>query len=151
MFYLRKTEISDLTAIVELGSQEHTKPFLNHKSLAEHKIEFSNKNTTYLSMVDTSDIILGYFILLSDQSNYATSIQLKRILIDKDSLGIGQAALTKLEQYCISVMGIKHIWLNVYRNNYRAIHIYKKLGYQLYNSVMQDNRDVLYFDKQLNQ
>ena len=147
MFDLRKADIIELTAIYEFETQDHTKPFLNKKSMADHKREFTEKNTTYLCMVDTSNVILGYFIILKNQSK--NSIQLKRILISQDSLGIGQDALTKLEKYCISIMDVKHIWLDVYDDNYRAIHIYKKLGYQLYNTVIQDNRNILYFDKSL--
>ena len=97
--------------------------------------EFTDKNTTYLNIVNTSNVILGYFILHKDQIK--NSIQLKRILIGKDSLGIGQDALTRLEEYCIDIMEVKHIWLDVYDNNHRAIYIYKKLGYQLFDEVLQ--------------
>ncbi|NQY94941.1 MAG: GNAT family N-acetyltransferase [Campylobacteraceae bacterium] len=147
MIELRKTEIKDLTRIYELGTHEHTKPFLSTKTMADYQKEFTDKNTTYLSIVNTSNIILGYFILHKDQRK--NSIQLKRILIGKNSLGIGHDALSRLEQYCIDIMEVQHIWLDVYDNNHRAIHIYEKIGYQLFDTVIQDNRKILYYDKSL--
>lgn len=147
MFELRRAEIKNLDIISEFGNQEHTKPFLNSKSMVDYKRELTEENTTYLCLVNTSNIILGYLIILKDPIK--ESIQLKRILISKESLGIGQYALTKLEKYCISIMNIKHIWLDVYDYNYRAIHVYNKLGYRLISTEMQNNRKILYFDKSL--
>ncbi|WP_366051009.1 GNAT family N-acetyltransferase [Moritella sp.] len=147
MIELRETEIEDLAIISEFGSQDHSKPFLNVKSMADYESEFTEINTTYLCIINSSNIILGYFILV--KSAQKKSIQLKRILISKESLGIGQRALAKLEEYCISIMGIKRIWLDVYDNNYRAIHVYKKLGYQLFTTEKENKRNVLYFDKSL--
>jgi len=144
---LRRTEIKELATISELGNQEHTKPFLNTKSMADYKREFTEENTTYLCIINASNIILGYLILLKDQNK--NSIQLKRILISKESLGIGQYALAKLEKYCTSIMGIKHIWLDVYDNNYRAIHVYNKLGYQVFHTEIVNKRKILYFNKSL--
>jgi len=142
---LRKTEIKDLATISEFGSQDHSKPFLNVKSMADYENEFTEINTTYLCIINSSNTILGYFILV--KSAQKNAIQLKRILISEESLGIGQRALAKLEEYCISDMAINRICLDVYDNNYRAIHVYKKLGYQLFSTDKENNRNVLYFDK----
>lgn len=145
MFEIRKTKIEELTKISEMGSQEHLKSFLSTKSMREHQIEFADKNTIYLSIINTSDIILGYFILLKNKDKH--SIQLKRILISEDHLGFGQNALIELETYCIDKLQIKHITLDVYDNNYKAIHIYEKIGYQLIGCKIDGNRKVLFYDK----
>ncbi len=145
MFEIRKTKIEELAKISEMGSQEHLKSFLSTKSMREHQIEFADKNTIYLSIINTSDIILGYFILLKNKDKY--SIQLKRIVISEDHLGLGQNALIELETYCIDKLKIKHITLDVYDNNYKAIHIYEKIGYQLISSKINHNRKVLFYDK----
>jgi len=115
--------------------------------MADYESEFTEVNTTYLCIINLSNIILGYFILV--RSAQKNSIQLKRILISKESLGIGQRALAKLEEYCISVMGINRIWLDVYDDNYRAIHVYKKLGYQVFGTEIENKRKILYFSKSL--
>ncbi len=144
---LRKTKIEELDKLYEIGAQEHAKPYLGTKTMGDYKREFKDSNTTYLSIVNTSNIILGYIILSKKQSR--SSIQLKRILIGKENFGIGQNTLSRLEQYCLDTMGIKHIWLDVYDNNHKAIHIYEKLGYQLFDTKIQDNRKILFYDKSL--
>ena len=101
---LRETNIEELAEIFELGNQAHTKPFLTTKSMADYKREFTDENTNYLCIVNATNNIIGYVILLKDQNKNA--IQLKRILISKEHLGIGQCALTQLEKYCRSIMGI---------------------------------------------
>ncbi|PCJ53791.1 MAG: hypothetical protein COA79_22530 [Planctomycetota bacterium] len=147
MIKLRKTEINELPTLYKIGIQEHAKTFLNIKSMLDHQREFTDKNTRFLNILNTSNVILGYFILVKDLVK--KSIQLKRILICKEHLGIGQDSLISLEKYCITEIGINHIWLDVYDNNYRAIHIYKKLGYKLFNTLIEDNRKILYYDKLL--
>ena len=147
MIKLRETKINELDIIYKIGIQEHSKPFLSTKTTTDYKQEFLDNKTTYLCIVNESDTILGYIILLKKENK--NSIQLKRILISKKSLGIGQEALTALEKYCIDTMNIKHIWLDVYEDNYKAIHIYEKFNYLLFKVNIQDNRKILYYDKSL--
>jgi hypothetical protein len=144
---LREAEITELGTIYNIAIEEHARLFLNSKSMNDHKREFSDMSMTHLSIVDASNTILGYFILVKSDKKY--SVQLKRILISKDKFGIGQYALIKLEEYCNSIMSIKHIWLDVYDDNYKAIHIYKKLGYRLFNSEIEGDRKILHYDKSL--
>ncbi len=147
MIEIRKAKIEELDKLYEIGTQEHSKPYLGTKTMDDYKREFVDKSTTYLSIVNISNNILGYMILFQDQRK--NSIQLKRILISKESFGIGQKALTKLEQFCIDTMSIKRIYLDVYDDNYKAIHIYEKLDYQLINTQIHDNRKILFYEKLL--
>ena len=132
MIDLRETNDEELAVIYELGYQKQTKAFLNPKSMADINNEYLDENSIYLSVVDGEDIPLGYIILEKDKNKNA--IKLRRILIGKNNIGIGQRTLVKLEAYCISLLRYEHIWLDVYDDNYRAIHIYEKLGYKLFNS-----------------
>jgi len=144
---IRKSKILELDRIYKIASQEHAKSFLSFKSMADCKKEFEDTSITYLSILNSSSDILGYIILFQGQSK--NSIQLKRILIAEENFGIGQKALAKLEQYCLNTMGISHIFLDVYENNYKAIHIYEKFSYELFKTEVQNSRKVLYYEKSL--
>jgi len=144
---LKNTNISELSTLFEMGKREHIQSFLSTKSMSDHQREFSDDNFIYLNILNVSKLILGYIILLKNLNK--GTIQLKRILVHRDNVGIGQDALGKLENYCISQLEIKRIWLDVYEDNSRAIHIYKKHGYQLFKTTITDNRKVLYYDKSL--
>ncbi|SON52227.1 Histone acetyltransferase HPA2-like acetyltransferase (fragment) [Vibrio tapetis subsp. tapetis] len=43
----------------------------------------------------------------------------------------------------------EHIWLDIYDDNCRAIHIYEKFGFKVFNTEIQDNRTVLFYEKSL--
>jgi ribosomal protein S18 acetylase RimI-like enzyme len=40
-------------------------------------------------------------------------------------------------------------WLDVYANNTRAIHLYEKLKFVRYNHGMENEREVFFYEKKL--
>jgi len=144
---IRNTNFKELKEIYEMGKQRHVGEFLNNKTLETHEEEFKSSGVIYLSIINSSGLLAGYIIICKEKQS--RRIQLKRILIDEDFLGIGQEAIKLLENYCIREYGINHIWLDVYGMNARAIYVYEKLGYIKIKEKTQNSKLVLYYDKRL--
>lgn len=147
MIYIRDMNIAELEEAAKMGKQDHVIGFLNKKSFATHKTEFESDDHFYLSILNKVDSLLGYVIVRKEKE--ADVLQLKRILIDEKYLGIGQQAITLVENYCIENFSCKRIWLDVYESNTKAIHIYKKLGYLKIKEELQKFRWVQYYEKWL--
>ena len=147
MISIRNTLLSELSEIANIGNQNHVNNFLSKKSLSVHENDFVKNNIIYLSIISKSKSLAGYIILRSQKQ--VNSIQLKRILIDEKHLGIGQQAIIAVEQYCLKELNCNHIWLDVYKNNKKAIYIYKKLGYQEFKESTHHSKMVSFYEKTL--
>jgi len=130
-----------------MDTQSHVAGFVNNKSLDTHEIDFNKDNIIYLSIIDSSSLIAGYIIL--SKENRSKDIQLKRILIDENYLGIGQEVIKSVENHCIKEFNSNRIWLDVYENNSKAIYIYEKLGYVKYKENIQNSIVALFYEKTL--
>lgn len=50
----------------------------------------------------------------------------------------GSEAIPAFIKYCFSVLGLERIFLKVFPDNHRAIHVYEKTGFQIYNRTEKD-------------
>jgi len=142
MITIRKTLFDELTEITNIGNQNHISNFLSKKSRTVHENDFIKNNTIYLSIINEAGLLAGYIIL--NTKTQTQSIQLKRILVDKDNLGIGQQAILATEKYCIREFNCNHN-----KNNEKAIYIYKKLGYKKFKENTQHTKTVFFYEKML--
>lgn len=142
---LVQTSYEELSSLVQIANQRHIDTYLNSKPLKQHQIEYKNKDTTFLNIITDGGSLSGYCILLINESK--NSVQLKRIIIDEAHIGIGQEALGMIERYCKNILGTTHLWLDVYADNARAIHVYEKLGYRLSKQSKENDRKVLFYKK----
>jgi len=144
VYSLTQTYFEELVFLENLSSQKHINKNLNPKTLKKFQEEFAQKEITFLNIITTTKEIVGYLILKKEPSK----VQLKRIVIDEKHLGIGKKMLTLLEVYSLRYMDVNSLWLDVYADNTRAIHLYEKSGYVRYNVGMENHRKVLFYKKE---
>ena len=142
--YLKKAKKEDLKTFYTMSLQTHIVKNLNIKSLIQFQNEFSDEATLFLCVMH-DDSIAGYIILVLETEE----VQLKRIVIDEGYLGLGSKAILLVEQYILLDLGKEKLWLDVYADNARAVHLYEKLGYVRYNKGMENHREVWFYRKNL--
>jgi len=52
-----------------------------------------------------------------------------------------------MENYCVTALKMERIWLDVFKSNHRANHVYEKLGYRVFKKITENSRDVLFYEK----
>ena len=144
MVIVRKSEFGELYEFAKMNGQSHVANRLNIKSLEAHQKEYRNGNVIFLSLLNFNQLA-GYIILVRE--NNTKNVQFKRILVDERHLGVGQRAILAMENYCITELKVNRIWLDVFKSNNRAIHIYEKLGYKVFKVGEEDSRAVLFYEK----
>lgn len=144
---IRESNASELTEFAALEQQNHASPFINQLSLAEHRNLFDEPLVIYLTVVSSINSIAGYFIIALDADK--TTAEFRRVVIHERHLGIGQQAIGQMEQYCRNKLNCSAIWLDVYQDNAKGIHIYEKLGYQFDRSEAVGERVLRYYSKRL--
>jgi RimJ/RimL family protein N-acetyltransferase len=141
---LKKTKREELTELCKISVQKHAVNNLNPKSLEQFQNEFTDKSTIWLSVM-SNDKVVGYAILVDKYKS--SKIQLKRIVLEEGSLGNGKRVLELIEKYCLQELDKYTLWLDVYANNTRAIHLYEKLKFVRYSHGMENEREVFFMRK----
>jgi diamine N-acetyltransferase len=144
---LHETKSDEIDFFQKMEMQPHAINYIHHTPLAMHKQNLENPNFIYLSIKKEALILVGYIILVLD--NNGTDIEFRRILVDSDHRGIGQEAIALMEKYCKDNFNRKRIWLDVYEDNTRGIHIYEKLGYKYDQNVSEGNRTLRFYSKNI--
>ena len=147
MVIIRNSKFEELKEFSNMNKPRHVADYLTIKSLKAHQQEFKNGNSIFLSILLSSSELAGYIILFRE--NNLNTTQFKRILIDENYLGIGQESIIAMEHYCISELKIRRVWLDVFKNNNRAIHVYEKMGYNVFKRGVEASRDILFYEKML--
>ena len=140
--YLQKSKIDDLKIFDTMSLQKHIGRHLNAKSLKGFEDEFEEDHTLFLSVMSNENIV-GYIILVVETE----SVQLKRIVIDEKYLGIGSKVLVLLDNYCQTIVHKNALYLDVYADNKRAISLYEKSGYRIYDKGLENHREVWFYRK----
>ena len=140
--YLKKATKDDLKTFYTMTLQKHIGKNLNPKSLVEFENEYKDDVTTFLYVIRDGSIV-GCIILVEE----AETVQLKRIVIDENHLGLGSEVMQLFEEYCLRRLGKDRLWLDLYADNARAVHLYEKLGYVRYNKGMENHREVWFYRK----
>ena len=147
MITLRPSTREELVIFDEMDRQNHASNFVAQIGIETHQKYYDDPNTTYLSIVNSNGVFSGYFVLVVEPDSM--SVEFRRILIDQSRLGVGQVAITEMENYCRKEFGVKRIWLDVYEDNTIGRHIYGKMGYQQYKEELEEGRKLLFYEKAL--
>ena len=130
-----------------MDRQDHASYFVTQTGLEAHQEYYDDPNITYLSIENSRGEFSGYFVLVVEPD--AASVEFRRILIDENRRGVGQTAITEMENYCRKEFGVKRIWLDVYEDNAIGRHVYEKLGYQQFKEEVEEGRKLLFYEKSL--
>ena len=145
MISLEPARVEQLAIFDEMDQQSHAVRFVFQIGLHEHQRIFANPDVDYLNIVHEAQGFCGYIILANEPSTQ--SVEFRRILLDQNSLGVGQAAMTAMESYCKQHYRPKRIWLDVYEDNAVGLHIYEKFGYQRFDQKRHDGRWLYFYEK----
>ena len=145
MITLRLSKRDELEIFDEMDRQDHARNFVIQTGLETHQKYFRDPKITYLSIENRSGEFCGYFILVFEPDT--ESVEFRRILIDQNKRGIGQAAITAMESYCKNEFNVKRIWLDVFEDNDIGKHIYKKMGYIRFKENLLEGRKLYFYEK----
>jgi RimJ/RimL family protein N-acetyltransferase len=119
----------DLPAIVALERRPEFHALVGTWSLEEHARALQDADVRYFKLLDATGATAGFAILRGILSPHR-SIELKRLVIGPTGGGLGQRALAALKVHVFETLGAHRFWLDVFETNHRAIHVYRKAGFQ---------------------
>ena len=109
-------------------------------------LEFTDSDIVYPTIF-AGEALAGFFILALDEVE--STIEFRRVVVAPSYRGIGQQAISAMERYCAVELNRHRIWLDVFMDNNRAKHIYKKSGYRPSSEEVVGERKLLVYEKLL--
>ena len=146
MVEIREALLEELPFFVKMEMAGDTVEFVIPYSFDKHSIEFNKENTIYLSIVDEEKLV-GFIILALEPDG--VSVEFRRIVVSEKGRGIGQLAITAMEDFCKVKLNCKRIWLDVFGFNQRGRYIYEKFGYAQFKTGDYHGQTLLYYQKML--
>jgi RimJ/RimL family protein N-acetyltransferase len=147
MISLRSSTRDELVVFDDMDRQDHACDFITQIGLERHREYFDDPNVSYLSIENDRGEFSGYFVLAFEPDT--ESLEVRRILVDQNKRGLGQAAIKEMEKYCKRKFNAKRIWLDVFEDNVIGRHIYEKMGYQQFKGELEEGRKLLFYEKPL--
>ena len=119
---LRKGRESDLKNVLEIEVMAHKNPYWSQNMIFE---VLANKTDKRLWIYEVDNDVVGFII----DMRYKNEISLLNIAIHKYLQGMGHG-LKMLKKYIKSLPGKCSIYLEVNKNNIKALNMYAKLNFE---------------------
>ena len=94
---------------------------------AVHERQMADADCLYY-MVEEKGERAGY-VILRGLTSINRCVELKRIVIAKPGRGLGRQVLRALIDKSFGELAAHRLWLDVYDDNHRALHVYRSLGF----------------------
>ena len=146
MVTVERAPVQDASLFAQLEQAPDTKQFVLPYSEIEHARNILNSSFVYLRILDAGELV-GFFILVLDSE--PNSFEFRRAVVSDKGKGVGQSAITAMEQFCRTQLQRTRVWLDVFEYNNRGRHIYEKLGYERYGESDHEGRRLLLYQKRL--
>jgi len=146
MVTVERAPVQDASLFAQLEQAPDTKQFVLPYSETEHARNILNSSFVYLRILDAGELV-GFFILVLDSE--PNSVEFRRAVVSDKGKGVGQSAITAMEQFCRTQLQRTRVWLDVFEYNNRGRHIYEKLGYERYGESDHEGRRLLLYQKKL--
>jgi ribosomal protein S18 acetylase RimI-like enzyme len=144
---LREATLDDLDALLRLEEQGFATDRLSRRSFRR----FLSSDTDHLLVAETDSGVSGYILLLKRRGTRLA--RLYSICVDAGARGRGIAEqLILAGEDAVRAAACAYVRLEVRRDNPGAIHLYRKLGYRLFDTIedyYEDGEQALRFEKRI--
>lgn len=125
---IRQATKNDIEWIVSQEQRDDFKLFFGSWSQEKHEQNLNDADKLYLIAIDETGQSLA-FLILAGLSSKARNIELVRMAVSRPGEGIGKLLLKELIHMAFSKLDANRLWFEVFDDNYRARHTYKKVGF----------------------
>jgi RimJ/RimL family protein N-acetyltransferase len=139
-FIVKEAGEDDLEYVMRLERAEENRDFVFQNTYEEHKSNIDSTENMLFIVQDRESSENAAFILCSYKIPY-DSFELRRIVIETKCKGAGSELISALIKYSFEVVKANRFWLDVFTDNDRAVHLYKKLGMVHEGTLRQSYKD----------
>ncbi len=138
---LRPATDDDIPAIMDFERIPEFHTMVGIWSEEEHRRALNDPDVQYQMILHGTGAAAGFAILRGLTSPHH-SIELKRLVVGAPGNGQGQHALHTIVDHVFQTLHAHRLWLDVFESNARALHVYRKAGFQREGTL----REAIYRD-----
>ena len=127
---LRAAAIDEVDYIYELEAMPENSQYVVAYSRERHLQIIGNPDEELLIIIDISNGQPLGFVILAGLTNPNLSLEFRRLVIGDKGKGIGRQAVKLVIRYCFETLRFHRLWLDVYEDNLRGIHLYQSIGFK---------------------
>jgi diamine N-acetyltransferase len=140
--YLRPTQISDLSFVMQAEQHPDNRRYVGQWSEQQHSEVLSDPDQRHY-LITSQDRAVGFTMLAGFSSKHDT-ILLRRLVVCEKGRGYGRQALRLIKRLVFEEERKHRLWLDVFDYNQTALRLYKSEGFveegRLRESVKRDGR-----------
>ncbi len=126
---LRATTQDDLAYVLSIERAPETLPFITPWEPVQHEAAIRFPDFRHLIIEAGEDFQPVGFLSFTGCQNRHQSVELKRIVVEARSLGVGRAALRMAKQLAFEDLGAHRFWVDVKQSNTRAQGFFTSEGF----------------------
>jgi len=127
---LRPAYPDEVDYIYELEARPENSQYVMAYSRDRHLQVIESHDEELLIIVDRSNGQPLGFVILAGLANPNLSLEFRRLIVGDKGKGIGRHAVKLVIQYCFKTLRFHRLWLDVYEDNHKAIHLYQSTGFK---------------------
>ena len=124
---LRTAEAADIETIISIESRGPVSRFVRPWRHERHAAALENRNFAYLIAEAAGDPV--GFVIFQEVLSTDRAINLMRVAVTEPDQGSGKPLLRLAMRHAFIDLGAHRLWLDVFAENDRAIHVYRALGF----------------------
>lgn len=128
---LRPAAADEVDYIFALEARLENSHFVMPYTRERHIQTIESADEELLVICDKNTGALLGFVILAGLCNPDLSLEFRRMVIDKKGNGLGRQTVNLVKEYCFRILHFHRLWLDVYEDNERGIHIYQSEGFRL--------------------
>ncbi|MCW3126964.1 MAG: hypothetical protein JWO03_2622 [Bacteroidetes bacterium] len=138
---LRNTLPEEILTVRSMESHTDNNRFVLNYSAERHRQVIESSDEEHLTIWDkATNEMIGY-VILAGLSNPNLSLELRRLVIQSKGKGFGRQVVKLIKQYCFEQLRFHRLWLDVYEDNERAIHLYRSEGFVQEGTLRDSQKD----------
>ena len=137
----RSATDGDIAQICRLETLPQLRAFVGSWPRDQHLKNLADPDASYLVAEDEQGSIAAFAILRGLLSENR-AVELKRFVVGIPNQGTGRKFLTEIANRAFGEYGAHRLFLDVFVNNDRALHVYEAFGFQKEGTM----RDAIYRD-----
>ncbi|MEO5686740.1 MAG: GNAT family protein [Burkholderiaceae bacterium] len=126
---IRPTMLSDLDFVVSVEQDGRNLPFITPWERTQHEGAIRFPDSRHFIVEAGDDWAHVGFVILQGCRNPTRSVELKRIVLQTQGLGLGRACVRLLKQLAFRDLHAHRLWLDVKSLNTRALRLYEGEGF----------------------
>lgn len=128
-FTLRTARVDDVPWIVDQEGRPDFAAFIHRWPAETHMANLTDPDKRTLIAEAPDGQRLAY-VILAGLGGVAPAIELVRMLVAEPGRGLGHALMAQVMATVFSELGAARLWLDVFEDNARARHVYRRAGFQ---------------------